>query len=354
MNLDPRQELLHVSPHLRHVWRLSTPLGMFEHCRLARPRPEHGFCTDDSARLLVMASRNHLDATTRRLADRALCFLEQAYRGRGRFANRRRVDGVWLDDGGGIECDDAAGRALWGLGTAVAQCADHGVAERARRLFAEAADFRSSSLRSTAFAVLGACEVLGVEPDNVVARAAVADALEVWAPRCTAGAGAWRRRWPWPESRLSYANAVIPHMLIVGGAAIGDDAARSAGIALLHWLADVETGAHDWLSVTPTRGRGLGDVRPAFDQQPIEVATLADAAVAASAVDDDRRWDELIVMCGEWFVGRNDVGVAMLDWGTGGGFDGLTPSGPNLNQGAESTLAALTTMQHVRQRMASV
>ncbi len=36
----------------------------------------------------------------------------------------------------------------------------------------------------------------------------------------------------------------------------------------------------------------------------------------------------------------------MWDPVTGGGYDGLTATGPNLNQGAESTLAFVTTMQY--------
>jgi hypothetical protein len=36
----------------------------------------------------------------------------------------------------------------------------------------------------------------------------------------------------------------------------------------------------------------------------------------------------------------------MWDPATGGGYDGLTPTGPNLNQGAESTLALISTLQH--------
>ena len=47
-----------------------------------------------------------------------------------------------------------------------------------------------------------------------------------------------------------------------------------------------------------------------------------------------------------WFAGNNDVGAVMWDPSTGGGFDGLTPTGPNLNQGAESTLALISTLQH--------
>jgi hypothetical protein len=342
-----------VSPHMRHVWRLSTPVGMYEHCLLTRPLPEHGFCTDDSARLLVLAARERADATAVVLADRSLRFLELAHRGRGRFANRRAVDGSWLDDGLAPDCDDASGRALWGLGSAVAHAHDSAVRDRALELFDEAVAFRSPSLRSTAFAVLGAGEIVSVDPSHGAARALIRDATAAWGHIGRSDRSSWRRRWPWPERRLHYANAVIPEMLIVAGRTLGDSEVQGAGLSLLHWLADVESSHHGWLSVTPARGWGAGEPRPAFDQQPIEVAALADAAATAATVDRDSRWGELLDMCGQWFLGRNDIGTPMLDWATGGGFDGLTPHGPNLNEGAESTIAAVTTMQHTRRLMLS-
>ena len=47
-------------------------------------------------------------------------------------------------------------------------------------------------------------------------------------------------------------------------------------------------------------------------------------------------------------MGNNDAQQVMWDPETGGGFDGLHADGVNLNQGAESTLAVLSTMQHAR------
>lgn len=351
MSLSPTADGTPVSPHLRHLWRLSTPLGIFEHCRLARPRPEHGFCTDDSARLLVLAAREPVDPTAVVLAERSLRFLEAAHRGGGRFANRRSVDGEWLDDGTAADCDDACGRAIWGLGTAAARLADPSLRARARAVFDEASRFRSPSLRSTAFAVLGAAEVASVDSASPGAFGLVTDAIAAWGHIAGADRAGWRRRWPWPERRLHYANAVVPEMLVLAGRVAGNAAVQRSGLALLHWLADVETSHNGWLSVTPARGWASGEPRPAFDQQPIEVAALADAAATASTVDDDSRWGQLLDACGQWFLGRNDVGTPMLDWATGGGFDGLTPTGPNLNEGAESTIAAVSTMQHTRRRL---
>jgi hypothetical protein len=55
-----------------------------------------------------------------------------------------------------------------------------------------------------------------------------------------------------------------------------------------------------------------------------------------------------VVLAEEWFNGRNDVGVSLGDPVSGGGHDGLTASGVNDNEGAESTLALLAVRQLAR------
>ena len=65
----------------------------------------------------------------------------------------------------------------------------------------------------------------------------------------------------------------------------------------------------------------------------------------------DRRWASGVADAAAWYLGANDVGVRMFDGATGGGYDGLTPDGPNMNQGAESTLAFVSTMQRCRSLM---
>jgi hypothetical protein len=121
----------------------------------------------------------------------------------------------------------------------------------------------------------------------------------------------------------------------------------SVTLRLLGWLLDRET--HEGhLSCTPVGGRGPDDRSPAFDQQPIEAAALADACARAMAVSDDPRWEQGLRLAIGWFDGDNDNGHTMFDPQTGGGFDGLTPTGRNENQGAESTLALLSTMQHAQ------
>jgi hypothetical protein len=49
-----------------------------------------------------------------------------------------------------------------------------------------------------------------------------------------------------------------------------------------------------------------------------------------------------------WFLGVNDSGSSLHDPASGGGCDGLMVDGRNENQGAESTLALLSTLQQAR------
>ena len=124
-----------------------------------------------------------------------------------------------------------------------------------------------------------------------------------------------------------------------------DDALMKRGVTLLEWLLNTET-IGDHLSVTPVGGKGPNDIGPLFDQQPIEVAALADALHRAHVVTSDKKWLEGLDLAASWFMGNNDASESMIDLESGGGYDGLHANGVNLNQGAESTLAMISTMQH--------
>jgi hypothetical protein len=154
-------------------------------------------------------------------------------------------------------------------------------------------------------------------------------------------------RWPWPEPRLTYANALLPDAALAAAVALGRDDDVKSALALLDWLVAEESRCGRF-SFTPAAGRGPDDPRPAFDQQPIEAWAMAEACARAFAVTRDVRWAHAVERAGRWFLGDNDAGVCLFDPGTGGGFDGLEPDGVNRNQGAESTMAFVATMLQVR------
>ena len=321
-----------------HILRLTDEVGMFEHADHTAPRREHGYCTDDMARLLIVIARE--PAPTRAVRDlghTALGFLTDAQGTDGRIRNRRTATGRWK---GERTVEDCWGRSLWAFGTAVR----HDPHERMRQIalmhFERGAERRSPWRRSMAFGALGAAEVLAAQPGHDAARLLLSDAADAVGPLAS------DPRWPWPETRLSYANAVLPEVLLASGHLLERPGLVADGLVLLAWLLERET-LDGHLSPTPVGGSGPGDRAPAFDQQPIEIAAMADACHRAFAMTGDNTWRAGIEMAAKWFEGQNDAGAVMWDHASSGGYDGLHAHRCNLNQGAESTMALVSTLQHV-------
>jgi hypothetical protein len=323
-----------------HVCRLTDDIGIFEHAEHSAPRRHLGYCLDDVARALVVVVREPEQTTTLiELTRRFLDFVAFAQAEDGRCHNRLGLDRQWKD---APSVEDCWGRALWALGTTAARAIDGDARQRAADRFAHSSRWRCRHRRTMAFAALGAAEMLAVTPEDAAARTLLASAAAV------IGGRSGTASWPWPEARLTYANAVLPEALIAAGEHLDDTRALDDGLYLLGWLLDLETsGTH--LSVTPVGGWAPGEARPGFDQQPIEVAALADACARALRLTGEVRWAQGVERAVSWFLGDNDADTPLCDPATGGGCDGLHVAGRNANQGAESTLAMISTLQHARQ-----
>ncbi len=309
--------------------------GIWEHARYLTPRQEHGYCTDDNARALIVVSRQ--PSPSRELVSLAgtyINFIISAALEFGGFRNRRDRTGAWIDE---VGSDDSQGRAIWALGTAARLGALGGNRVAGADLFDRNADFDPGALRATAFAMLGAAEMLRVDPEHSGALGLMTRGVERIRPAAD-------DNWPWPEPRLAYDNARLPEALIAAGNALGDAGVTEGGLRLLDWLVDIET-RDGHFSFTPVGGWAQGGPRPGFDQQPIEAGAMADACFRAWAVTGDPRWKQHIEAASLWFLGHNDNGTRLYDPRTGGCCDGLNAGGANRNQGAESTISALIALQ---------
>ncbi|MGI5242279.1 glycosyltransferase [Dactylosporangium sp. CA-139066] len=326
-------------PTYQHLLRLSDSVGLLEHADGIVPRREHGYCVDDVARGLVVLCREpDPPAALLRLQERYLAFLIGAQARDGAFRNRLGYDRRWRDE---ATVGDWWGRAVWAAGTAATLSPLLVVRQRAAVMFAAAVRLRSRSRRSMAYAALGAAEMLATQPDHAGARLLLIDAAT------TIGRPRRDPHWPWPEPALTYANALLAEALIAAGRRLERPDLIDDGTSLLRWLLDTES--HDGhLSCTPVGGRRPGERPPAFDQQPIEAAAIGEACARALDATGDERFRAGLTSAVDWFMGDNDAGVSLRDPDSGGGYDGLTAGGYNTNQGAESTLALLATLQHAR------
>lgn len=293
---------------------------------------------DDAARALIVVVREPdprgvLDS----LVQHYLAFVESSFTLDGRCRNRKDAEGRWVSE---PAVDDAWGRAIWSLGFAATRSRLPHVRERALMRAVVALTHRSEYVRSIAFATVGAAEILSIYPSFDSVRRFVIDALSVLPtePLDTRG---------WPEPRLRYANATLADAVMSAGTVLERPDVRDRGLDMLARLLDIET-RDGHLSVVGTTGAGPDDLRPQFDQQPIEVAAIDDAAVRAWDLTGDEHWMDVLDQSWGWFHGANDGGIVMHDPETGAGFVGLERNGRNENCGAESTLAYLSTLQHSR------
>jgi hypothetical protein len=161
-----------------------------------------------------------------------------------------------------------------------------------------------------------------------------------------------RPDWPWFESRMTYANAVLPHALFIAAGRWPEEGFLDVAEASFDFL-DRETTAEDFFwPVGNSDWYPHGENKSPYDQQPVEAATMADAALAGFGPPGDggsvgvEKYQAAFRRAHGWFHGRNSLGEPLVDVRCGACCDGLQPSGVNRNQGAESTLAYLWTELH--------
>ncbi|RZU49237.1 hypothetical protein EV385_0979 [Krasilnikovia cinnamomea] len=338
------------APSWAQIARLTDDTGLLGHAHTAIARREYGYRVADAARALLVASRDpRPSAQLVGLTERYLAFLLHAQAPDGAFRGRLGYDRHWLDE---PSTGEPWGHAMWGLGTAAARSPVPWIRQGAQDAFRLGADLRSPQPRAMALAGLGAAEMLRADPRATAAADLLADAATV------VGLPGGDPSWAWPEPELTAANPALAEVVVAAGDLLGDEALLAEGLRMLAWLCDIQD--HDGhLSPVPVGGLrpgapGGGTAHAAHPpaapgaQLPAEVAATADACATAVAVTGDDRWDVPLFQAVTWFLGANDAGKVMYDPLTGGGYDALTPAGPDHHQGAEATLALLSILQHAR------
>lgn len=335
---------------LDHLFRISDSTGIFQHASFTVPNFAEGYCTDDNARALVLAVMlQKLGLGSQRLGAFAAtyaAFLSHAFdRESRRFRNFMSFDRRWLEDVGSEDCH---GHALWALGLCVAQAGQGGFQMMAADLFERAlppvAEFTSP--RAWAFALIGIDEYLSrLGGDRRVSQFRESLAGRLMQSYADAASDGWR----WFEDVVSYANAKLPHALILSGRCTKNAAMLETGLDALRWLVAVQTSEAG--SFRPIGSNGFyrkGKERALFDQQPIEAQATVSCCAEAYLTTGDPTWAAEARRAFEWFLGRNDIGLALYDATTGGCRDGLHMDRLSQNQGAESTLAFLLALAEMR------
>jgi glycosyltransferase involved in cell wall biosynthesis len=348
--LDKRPAVL-PDANLDHVSRMTDGTGILQHAWFSVPRYDDGYCLDDNARALLVATVIE-DAgaedtkAVRNLATKYLAFVGHAFNAdTGRFRNMMSYSRRWLEDCGS---EDSHGRALWALGAVVGRAGEPGTQSLGGSLFERAlpAVEGFTSPRAWAYTLLGIDEYLrafnGDRGVQGVRRILSERLLGLY--RSTSDP-----QWPWFEDRLTYCNARLAQALIASGRRMERDDMVTVGLRSLDWLASLQFSEDERFSPVGSNGFYLrGGTMAHFDQQPVETCSMVSACLDAHRATGQARWSLRARRAFDWFLGDNALKESLYDPSTGGCRDGLHPDRPNQNQGAESTLSFLMALLEMR------
>ncbi|MGI8603487.1 MAG: glycosyltransferase [Verrucomicrobiales bacterium] len=345
-------------PTLRfdHLVRSSDSVGVLQHSIYTVPDHRHGYCIDDNARALMLMTlleeQEEEVPFAVPLTSRYAAFVNYAFNpGNGRFRNFMSFDRHWLEDAGS---EDSHGRGLWALGVVAGRSRQESLRAWATGLFARAAEKVSgfTSVRAWAFAIMGIHEYLGfLHGDRL--------ALDLCAELAKRIRRLFRKvakpDWMWCEDIVTYDNAKVPHALLVAARWTGRSELKALALDSLRWLAEAQIAPEGHFRPIGSNGFWRRGEAPAFfDQQPIEAQAMISACLEAYRVTDDRSWITHARRTFEWFLGSNDLNLALYDPQTGGCRDGLHIDRVNQNQGAESTIAFLLSLLEMKQVQADL
>jgi glycosyltransferase involved in cell wall biosynthesis len=346
-----------VIPEVRigHFLSLCDNTGMLQHAIHSVADRAHGYCVDDNARALLLSSALAHSGETRLLSEidttRFAAFVQHAWNpDTRRFRNFMSYDRRWLEESGS---EDSHGRTLWALAECARSDTDPSRRTWAAALFKTAlpAVEQFSSPRAWAFSLLGLHAYCTLAAGDLFAnriRKLLADRL------MALFAANQHNDWHWFENVLAYDNARLPHALIGTGLATNTAAYVETGLKSLRWLMSLQTASSGCFRPVGSKSFGKIHHQPdAFDQQPVEATATIAACLAARRVNGGEEWAQAAMRAFAWFLGENDLHMALIDPHTGSCSDGLHPDRSNENKGAESVLSYLLALVEIRQFVAT-
>ncbi len=333
-----------------HFLSMCDDTGLFQHAVHSVPDRSHGYCVDDNARALLLACALNNPGEQRLsevLTARFAAFVQHAWNpDTRRFRNFMGFNRAWLEDTGS---EDSHGRTLWALGECARRDASPSRRQWAAALFSQALSsaetFRSP--RAWAFTLLGLGAYCVVAPDDLHAQ----EVRHCLADRLMSNlASVETSDWVWFEEGLAYDNARLPQALMMTGMATQTPGYVDAGLRSLRWLMTQQTTSAGHFRPVGTASFGEQRQHPrAFDQQPVEATATIAACLTAWRADGDAEWKAMATRVFAWFLGSNDLAVALVDPHTGSCRDGLHPDRANENRGGESVVSYLLGLAEIRQ-----
>ncbi len=325
---------------LDHLKTLTDDTGVLQHAKYSTPRRSEGYTTDDNARALIVCIRYHrlhCSHETEKMIDIYLSFLLHMQRLDGKLHNLLSYARRFQDKVGSEDC---MGRALWACGCTINSNLSEEKKNLSKEIFDQGFKWVSNfkSPRSIAYAILGLQHYQKAYPRDknlgLNTRTLANQLCEIYQRISSPD-------WQWFEPYLTYANARMPHALFEAYITTKDIAYLKIGVDTLNFLVKKQIIMDKLLPISNKSKYMKDSEKTLYDQQPLEAECMVQAATTAFRATRKEKYCKIANIAFQWFLGKNSQSLEVYNPKTGGCYDGITPQGVNLNQGAESTICYL-------------
>jgi hypothetical protein len=319
---------------LKKLRSITQDAGVYQHGKLNRPNPEFGYALEDQARALIVAD-GFKDEKLKKIY---LNFIRSAQRQDGLLYHFYFYNnGESFTNGEGLfkneeynsksNVKEAYGLTLWSLLTTDIS-KNNDLKKIIKNLIKDS--YGWTSPRAISSALLGLINL----DDQYSLENELKKKLHIFYFNSRS------YDWEWFENYLVYANAIIPWALweiyLKRKCKTSFEIAKKTTEFLINncQINDVPSpiGNKGWYF------KGSG--RALFDQQPIDASYMVCCLEKAYHATKDSYYLTWAKKWYKWFWGNNIKNISLID-DNFACYDGLTPEGVNLNQGAESNICFL-------------
>ena len=332
-------------PTLRHIRRLTTPMGMIQFANFGIPDLDSGYTLDDNARALIAMcmyyhTLRHPQSLT--LLEIYLDFVISCQQPDGGFLNYMDQYGDFTDQNQEVNLEDAAMRAVWSLGMVVyySKILPSDLVQKAKLALLRALPVIQTvdSPRARSFAIKGLYYYYQVESDKAVLSTIDHLAQGLQAKYETVAT----TEWCWFEDYLTYANSVLSEGMLYAYLATGKEAYKAVAHTSFEFLLHCLFIDTDRIKLISNNGWLLkGGISKNGGEQPIEICYTIMALSIFYQVFKKPSYQDKLHATFSWFLGNNHLQQTIYNPISGGCFDGLEENHVNQNQGAESTVCYL-------------
>ena len=325
---------------LDHLYAITDHTAVLQHANFSVPNKREGYTTDDNARALVFGVKSQRFWPSERLIElqrKLLAFILLMQSKDGRFHNIMDFSQRIKDY---PTTGDHLGRAIWSAGAVINSDLPTGMKNSARQIFDRALPWgmASSSPRTKAYTCLGLAERLKAEQSDRNLAGSLErlanDLIQEFEKNSSEG-------WEWFENTLTYDNARLSQALFIAYEAIENETLLSVAEKSLTFLLKATTKDEKHIPIGNNGWYTKGGKAATYDQQPVDAGAMMETTAVAYDLTGKEIYANAFRQSLGWFYGHNTKAVAVYDPTTGACYDGITSTGLNENQGAESTLSFL-------------